>query len=250
MRLGASGAASTPAGSPFRQPPVRALALGSFAEAACPAPAAALGPRLGGECVACGNGTSVAAAAGGGRARCACYPGYEERLAGAAACGAPLLPRGGGAGSGRAANASDAAAVAAQLCTDFAAAARAAATGRLADRAAARLALRAFSRRAAWLADEAELAAANATFWRDYDADGRAPAFATRRHGVGPGCNRCSGGRFADIYSGQMVSRRLGPLQWFIDTVFVAGRGGSLALAEDSRLVAVGRRTAAPAPSR
>ncbi|GBF97384.1 hypothetical protein Rsub_11031 [Raphidocelis subcapitata] len=202
--LRAVAATATPAAappSPLALPPVRALGLDSLAPPAC-APGAVRGPRLGGDCVACGSGAPDAAAGGA----CACWPGFEARLAGGVACGGPLAPGGGGGGG---ANASDAAGVAAALCADFSAARRGAEAGRLADRAVARLHLRAFLARSGRVVDRAGLDAANASFWSGVDFDPRAPGSPTRRHGVAPRCNRCGAdGAFEDIYSGQRVPVR------------------------------------------
>jgi hypothetical protein len=185
--------AATP-GSPLTLPPVRAYALDAFGQAVCPA-GSALSPRLGGECILCGNGSRAAPTAGAPE-HCGCFPGFVAPLAGGVACGGALLPGG---------NASDARAAAQQLCVQLSAHGAAVAEGRLANRVVQRLYLRAFLRRAGWLLDEAESAAANATFWRDVDSDGRAPASPTRRHGIAPGCNRCREGRFTDIYTGRQV---------------------------------------------
>ncbi len=187
-------------------PPVRLLTLDSFGAAAC-LNDTARSPRLGGECIACGSGTVDTTSIPGGR--CTCRPGYEERLAGAVACGRPLM---GGSGGARAASAlpADAAEVAQRLCAEFSAAKDAVSAGRLADRTVGRLYLKAFLARAGRLVDPAEAEAANATFWEELDFDPRAPASPTRRHGVAPDCNRCRGGAFVDIYSKQRVGAWVG----------------------------------------
>jgi len=187
--------------SPLALPPIRQLGLAdALRNATCPLPGAARAPRLGGECIMCGNGTAV-----GGR--CVCYPGFEEQIAGSVACGQPLMMLAGSALSRAAAvtNATNRAGIAQQLCQDYTAAKTAMAEGRLADRVVGRLYLGAFLARAGLLVDRAAADAANATFWEEVDFDGRAPASPSRRHGVAPDCNRCRGGTFADIYTKQRV---------------------------------------------
>eukprot|EP00879_Flechtneria_rotunda_P005094 GHRR01005372.1.p1 GENE.GHRR01005372.1~~GHRR01005372.1.p1 ORF type:complete len:506 (+),score=128.62 GHRR01005372.1:75-1592(+) len=176
---------------PFSAPPVSLRNTDSAPDGACSAGSVRV-RTLGAECIDCSN----AAVRGD---TCKCYPGYMTNLIGPAACGPPINPAG---------NASDAAELAAQLCTVYNNHHNKMIQGELSDKLVHSMYLDAFARQAAYLLDWSSIAEGNATFWQQFVTDERVPSSPSRRTGIGPNCTACNGGVFRDIYTQQQVPVR------------------------------------------
>eukprot|EP00878_Enallax_costatus_P030244 GHUV01032913.1.p1 GENE.GHUV01032913.1~~GHUV01032913.1.p1 ORF type:complete len:267 (+),score=68.73 GHUV01032913.1:478-1278(+) len=193
LQAAAAANASLAATFPFNVPPVaQGLGLSSNSDVACGPQQALSSSRFGGECIDCTN----AAIQG---SQCICYPGYTANLIGPAACGPRINPAG---------NASDAAALAWQLCQLYGTSLDKMMQGQLSDRLVLNMYLDAFSQQAAYLLDWTSIYEANQTFWKDYVVDWRMPKSPSRWAGVAPNCSACTNGMFKDIYTGRQVRAR------------------------------------------
>ncbi|WIA33715.1 hypothetical protein OEZ86_006833 [Tetradesmus obliquus] len=178
---------------PFTAPPLAAGGPDSAPEAAC-AEGSLLSPAFGGECIDCSNAAPEGAI-------CRCLPGFVSNLVGPAACGPAV---------GLNSNASDAAALAAQLCDAYASYYEKMMQGELADHLVHSMYLETFMQQTAYLMDWGFLQDANASFWQQYVVDERMPSSPSRRTGVGPKCSSCDRqGMFRDIYTKQQVRATL-----------------------------------------
>ncbi|KXZ53163.1 hypothetical protein GPECTOR_7g1055 [Gonium pectorale] len=176
---------------PFIAPPLTAYNLSSFRQTSCPGAGSALGPRLGGECISCGQyGVRESGS-------CSCPAGVLSNKVGNVACGEPIAPGG--------ANVTSLAALPAWLCAHFSEAKRQWQERSLLDHNVAKQYLDAFVRLASPLLDRVTVAAAYETFAATLIFDDRRPDSPTRRQGIKPNCNKCTDGEFKDAFSKAMT---------------------------------------------
>ncbi|KAG2489336.1 hypothetical protein HYH03_012166 [Edaphochlamys debaryana] len=171
---------------PFINPPLTPYNLTSFREAGCPAPNTVLGPRLGGECVYCGQWGYAQ-----GRT-CVCPATILPNLVGTTACGDPISV------DNTTTSVED---LPAWLCAKFTLSQKQWQEKRLVAHNVVKFYLQAFVAEASPVLDQTQVDEQ----WQEFNAtmlfDDRRPWSPTRTRGIKPNCNKCTNGKFKNTWS-------------------------------------------------
>ncbi|KAG2449168.1 hypothetical protein HYH02_005915 [Chlamydomonas schloesseri] len=185
---------------PFAAPPLTSYNLSSWRAGSCPAPGQVLGPRLGGECIACGpNGVKA-------NNTCVCPPNALPNKVGSMACGDLVSPDG----------AANLTSLPGWLCSTYTKAQEQWREKLLLAQNVAKLYPQAFLNQASPLMDYTQLMQAYDVFNATLIFDDRRPDSPTRRQGIKPNCNRCVNGQFKNTIN---LNQEVPVFDWSFDAM-------------------------------